>query len=63
MRHPERRPSDENEPYIYIRVEKNNSAALKTYQILQYHRVHNPDSLDGEILLLRKQLLNEDVDA
>jgi ribosomal protein S18 acetylase RimI-like enzyme len=67
MRQPELQPpappSEEKETYIYIRVEKNNTAALRTYQSLQYRRVHNPDSLDGEILLLRKQLLKGDVDA
>jgi hypothetical protein len=40
-----RPPSDE----AYIRVEKNNTAALKTYQSLQYRRAHNPDSPEGDI--------------
>jgi hypothetical protein len=50
------------ETYVYIRVEKNNTATLESYQSVQYRRAHIPDSTEGAILLLRKQLLKEDVD-
>lgn len=44
---------------IFIRVEKNNVAALRMYQDLDYAPIPNPDDLQGIILLLHKKLADD----